>query len=44
MRSTCAGDLRRWRDWRMITGQTGGVMIMAPVLVRAGVPLPQLPT
>ncbi|MGW3651662.1 DUF6336 family protein [Streptomyces sp. NPDC000878] len=35
--TACAGDLRRWRDWRTITGQTGGVMIMAPVLVRAGV-------
>ncbi|MEH0424692.1 DUF6336 family protein [Streptomyces sp. B21-083] len=35
--TACAGDLRRWRDWRTITGQTGGVMIMAPALVRAGV-------
>lgn len=35
--TACAGDLRRWRDWRTITGQTGGVMIMAPVLVRGGV-------
>ncbi|WP_225858714.1 DUF6336 family protein [Streptomyces albicerus] len=35
--AVCAGDIRRWRDWRTITGQTGGVMIMAPVLVRSGV-------
>ncbi|MFI6494330.1 DUF6336 family protein [Streptomyces sp. NPDC050564] len=35
--TACAGDIRRWRDWRTITGQTGGVMIMAPVLVRSGV-------
>lgn len=34
--TACAGDIRRWRDWRTITGQTGGVMIMAPVLVRSG--------
>ncbi|TLS45821.1 hypothetical protein FE633_13515 [Streptomyces montanus] len=33
----CGGDIRRWRDWRTITSQTGGVMIMAPVLVRCGV-------
>ncbi|TQK42296.1 hypothetical protein FBY35_0008 [Streptomyces sp. SLBN-118] len=31
------GDIRRWRDVRTITGQTGCVMIKAPVLVRAGV-------
>ncbi|GAA3917175.1 hypothetical protein GCM10023084_80180 [Streptomyces lacrimifluminis] len=35
--TACAGDLRRWRAWRTITGQTGSVMIMAPALVRTGV-------
>lgn len=35
--AVCLGDIRRWRDWRTITGRTGGVSIMAPVLVRAGV-------
>ncbi|WAU81950.1 DUF6336 family protein [Streptomyces sp. Qhu-G9] len=35
--TACGGDIRRWRDWRTITGQTGGVMIMAPTLVRVGV-------
>ncbi|WP_251022026.1 DUF6336 family protein [Streptomyces sp. ISL-10] len=35
--AACAGDVRRWRDWRTITGQTGGVMITAPALVRMGV-------
>lgn len=35
--AVCLGDIRRWRDWRTITGQTGAVTIMAPALVRAGV-------
>ncbi|WP_220450458.1 DUF6336 family protein [Streptomyces flaveus] len=35
--TACSGDIRRWRDWRTITGQYEGVTIMAPVLVRAGV-------
>lgn len=33
--TACAGDIRRWRDGRTITGRTGGDMFMAPVLVRS---------
>ncbi|MGW1138946.1 DUF6336 family protein [Streptomyces zhihengii] len=29
-------DVRRWRDWRTITGQGGAVTIMGPALVRTG--------
>lgn len=35
--SVCGSDVRRWRDLRTITGQTGAVTIMAPACVRAGV-------
>ncbi|MEU1662737.1 DUF6336 family protein [Streptomyces sparsogenes] len=35
--SVCGGDIRRWRDWRTVTGQTEGVTIMAPALLRCGV-------
>ncbi|UYQ65596.1 DUF6336 family protein [Streptomyces peucetius] len=35
--AVCGGDVRRWRDWRTITGQTGAVTVMAPALVRLGV-------
>jgi hypothetical protein len=31
------GDIRRWRDWRTLVGQTDAVTIMAPALVRTGV-------
>ncbi|MEU0368660.1 DUF6336 family protein [Streptomyces sp. NPDC006283] len=30
-------DVRRWRDWRTIKGQTEGVTVMGPALVRTGV-------
>ncbi|MGX6744755.1 DUF6336 family protein [Streptomyces xantholiticus] len=35
--AVCSGDIRRRRDWRTVTGQTEGVTIMAPALVRTGV-------
>lgn len=35
--AVCAGDVRRWRDWRTVTGQTEAVTVMAPALVRLGV-------
>ncbi|MGY0061674.1 DUF6336 family protein [Streptomyces sp. LZ34] len=35
--SVCGGDIRRWRDWRTVTGQTEGVTIVAPAMVRCGV-------
>ncbi|MEV4330967.1 DUF6336 family protein [Streptomyces sp. NPDC049597] len=30
-------DVRRWRDWRTITGQTEAVTVMGPALFRLGV-------
>ena len=34
---TCGGDIRRWRDWRTVTGQWEGATIMAPAMVRCGI-------
>ncbi|MGP3951165.1 DUF6336 family protein [Streptomyces sp. 7N604] len=31
-----AGDIRRWRDWRTITGQTTAVTVVGPPFVRLG--------
>jgi hypothetical protein len=31
-----AGEVRRWRDWRTITGQTGAVTVVAPMCLRVG--------
>lgn len=33
----CFGDIRRWRDWRSVTGRYEGITIMAPAMVRCGV-------
>ncbi|MEU1696251.1 DUF6336 family protein [Streptomyces hirsutus] len=35
--AVCGKDVRRWRDWRTITGQTAAVTVMGPALVRTGV-------
>ncbi|MBQ1089112.1 DUF6336 family protein [Streptomyces sp. B93] len=41
----CLGDIRRFRDWRTLTGQTSGVTVIAPACLRiGGVTLPLSPT
>ncbi|WP_306970237.1 DUF6336 family protein [Streptomyces afghaniensis] len=30
------GDIRRWRDWRTITGQTAAVTVVGPLAIRLG--------
>ncbi|MDQ1007208.1 hypothetical protein QFZ82_001693 [Streptomyces sp. V4I23] len=35
--AVCGGDVRRWCDWRTITGQTEAVTVMGPALFRLGV-------
>lgn len=30
------GDIRRWRDWRTITGQTAAVTVVGPLFMRLG--------
>jgi hypothetical protein len=34
--AVCRDDIRRWRDWRTLTGQHDGPAVMAPVFVRLG--------
>ncbi|PZT69533.1 hypothetical protein DN402_23565 [Streptomyces sp. SW4] len=34
--SACSGDIRRWRDWRTVTGQFEAPTVVAPALVRLG--------
>ena len=33
----CRGDVRRWRQWRSVTGRYGGVSVVAPAMLRVGV-------
>ncbi|MFB8775010.1 DUF6336 family protein [Streptomyces broussonetiae] len=41
----CLGDIRRFRDWRTLTGQTSGVTAIAPACLRlAALTLPLSPT
>ncbi|WP_432175983.1 DUF6336 family protein [Streptomyces sp. Tue6028] len=35
--AVCAGDIRRCRDWRTLTGQHSAPTVVAPVSVRLGV-------
>ncbi|MER5227458.1 DUF6336 family protein [Streptomyces flaveus] len=34
--TACAGDIRRCRDWRTLTGQTEAPTVVAPVCMRLG--------